>query len=150
MATRRILITIIVVVAVVVTACTPAVTEEPSGTSTTSTTTFVLPELEFGRGSMPASIPASFPMPAQAVVGATMMAGTRNITEVVITYPADLAAVVAFYTTNLPATGYEVSESAGAGEQWSLEFSSDDLSGEIRLDTAGPSLTTGALLFSHG
>jgi len=149
MATRRVSIAIIVLIAVVGAACTSGATEQPQAASTSSTTSFVLPELEFGRGSMPASIPTSFPTPDQAVIGATMMAGTRNVTEVVLTYPADLAAVVAYYTNNLPVVGYEVGGSSGNGGSWSLKFSGENLTGEIRLETVASSLTTGTLLFSH-
>ncbi|GMQ97728.1 MAG: hypothetical protein BMS9Abin17_0228 [Acidimicrobiia bacterium] len=150
MVTRRFLIAIIAVIAVVGAACTSGATEQAPVTSTSSTTSFVLPELEFGRGSMPPSIPASFPTPEQAVVGATMMAGTRNVTEVVLTFPADLAAVVAYYTNNLPVVGYEVGDSSGTAGTWSLTFSGEGLSGEIRFETVASSLTTGTLLFTHG
>jgi len=150
MTTRRILIAVITVIAVFGAACTSGATEPTSVPSTSSTTSFVLPELEFGRGSMPPSIPESFPTPEQAVVGATMMAGARNVTEVVLTYPADLAAVVAYYTNNLPVVGYEVGDSSGTGSTWSLTFSGEDLSGEIRFETIASSLTTGTLLFTHG
>jgi hypothetical protein len=99
---------------------------------------------------MPPSIPTSFPTPEQAVVGATMMSGTTNVTEVILTFPADLAAVVAYYTNNLPVVGYEVGDSSGTAGAWTLEFSGEDLSGEIRLETVASSLTTGTLLFAHG
>jgi hypothetical protein len=150
MATRRVTIAITVVIAVVGAACTSGATGQAQAASTSSTTSFVLPELEFGRGSMPASIPKSFPVPDQAVIGATMMAGTRNVTEVVLTYPADLAAVVAYYTNNLPVVGYELGNSSGNGDSWSLKFSGENLTGEIRLETVASSLTTGTLLFAHG
>lgn len=150
MATSRTLIAIILVVAVVSSACTSASSEQQGSLSTIPTTTFLLPELEFGRGSMPPSIPTSFPTPDAAVVGATMMSGSRNVTEVVLTYPADIVEVVDYYTNNLPTAGYVVTESSGGASRWSLRFSGDGLGGEIRLETAASRLTKGTLLFAHG
>lgn len=150
MVKKRTLIAIILVVAVVSSACTSGSSEQPGSSPAISTTTFLLPELEFGRGSMPPSIPTSFPTPDEAVVGATMMSGSRNVTEAVLTYPADIVVVVDYYTSTLPVAGYVVTESSGGASRWSLKFSGDRLGGEIRLETVASQLTTGTLLFTHG
>lgn len=99
---------------------------------------------------MPPSVPATFPTPEQAVVGATMMAGPRNLTEVVLTYPADIDEVVGFYTSNLPASGYRVTGSDGTVATWMLTFGNDRLSGELRLDVVASGLTAGTLSLIHG
>ncbi len=98
---------------------------------------------------MPPSVPGTFPTPEQAVVGATMMAGPRDLTEVVLTYPADIDEVVGFYVSNLPASGYNVTGSDGTAATWTVTFSDDRLSGELRLEVVASGLTTGTLSLIH-
>ena len=113
MTTRWMLKSVLILSAAVITSCSSFGSSGSVVPPSAPTSTFAMPELEFGRGSMPPSIPTTFPMPESAVVGATMMAGSRNLTEVVATYPADVDAVAGFYTANLPGSGYQVVESAG-------------------------------------
>ncbi len=150
MGSRRLLIALVVVVAVVAAACTGTTSDDLTTTTGGSTTTFELPELEFGRGVMPASVPLSWPMPDRSVIGATMIDGTRGLTEVVATYPADVSAVVDYYTQNLPVLGYEVTNSEGSDAEWRLEFSGEGLSGEVILEVGGSGVTTGTLRFIRG
>ena len=77
---------------------------------TTSTTGS---EVVFGRGSVPETVPESFPIPDEAVVGATLVDATRGLTEMILTFPADTAAVVEYYEENLPSRGYQITDSDG-------------------------------------
>ena len=97
-------------IAVVAGACT---SNSDSTAPETTTTTFDFPELEFGRGVLPGSVPALWSNPDQSVIGATMMDGTRRLTEIVITYPATVSDVASYYMTNLPVFGYEVTDASG-------------------------------------
>lgn len=145
MRTRRILIALVAVIAVVSAACTSTDTVAPE----TTTTTFEFPDLEFGREVLPASVPASWPTPDQSVIGATMIDGTRRLTEIVITYPAIVVDVSAYYTTNLPGLGYEVTSVSGSDGAATIEFSGDGVSGTIALTTGGPGLTSGTIQMTH-
>ena len=56
----------------------------------------------FGRGSVPDTVPQSFPIPDEAVVGATLVDTNRGLTEMILTLPATVDAVVTYYEENLP------------------------------------------------
>jgi hypothetical protein len=143
---RRILIALLVVVAIVSAACSSS---SGGAAPETTTTSFEFPDLEFGRGVLPASVPASWPTPDQAVIGATMMDGTRRMTEVIITYPANVTDVADYYTTNLPVLGYEITGLSGTDGATTIEFSGNAVTGTIALATAGTSLTAGTIRMIH-
>ena len=71
-------------------------------------------EVVFGRGSVPETVPESFPIPDEAVVGATLIDAARGLTEMILTFPADTAAVVVYYEENLPSRGYQITDSDGS------------------------------------
>jgi len=146
MKTRRILIALIAVIAVAAAACTSNDNAVPPETTTTS---FEFPELEFGRGVLPASVSSLWPTPEGVVIGATMIDGTRRLTEIVMTYPADVSDVAAYYTTNLPALGYEVTSTSGSGGTVTIDFSGNGVSGTIVLTTGGTGLTSGTIRMIH-
>jgi hypothetical protein len=146
MRTRRILIALVVTIAVVSAACTSS---SDSDVPETTTTSFEFPDLEFGRGILPASVPASWPTPDQAVIGATMLDGTRRVTEIVLTYPANASDVGAYYTTNLPVLGYEVTNASGSDGAVTIEFSGNGVSGVIVLTTGGTGLSAGTIRMVH-
>ena len=146
MRTRRILIALITVIAIVAAACTSSGdTADPE----TTTTSFEFPDLEFGRGVLPGSVSASWPTPEGVVIGATMVDGTRRLTEIVMTYPADVSDVASYYTTNLPVLGYEVTSTSGSGSAITIEFSGEGVSGTIALTTGGTGLTSGTIRMIH-
>ena len=102
----------------------------------------------FGRGELPATVPSGFPIPAEAVVGTTMIDRINDVTEVALTYPTTVVAVVDYFETNLVAVGYSVDESAGTDGDWTITFShSDGPSGTIRVVTAGSGVSQGAIRF---
>jgi len=143
---RQILIALVVVIAVVAGACS---SNSDSTAAETTTTTFDFPELEFGRGVLPGSVPALWPTPDESVIGATMMDGTRRLTEIVITYPATVSDVASYYTTNLPVLGFEVTDASGTDGKFTIEFSGNGVTGTIVLTTGGTGLTAGTIEMVH-
>ena len=143
---RQILIALVVVIAVVAGACS---SNSDSTAAESTTTTFDFPELEFGRGVLPASAPALWPTPDESVIGATMMDGTRRLTEIVVTYPATVSDVASYYTTNLPVLGFEVTDASGTDGSFTIEFSGNGVTGTIVLTTGGTGLTAGTIQMVH-
>ena len=141
------LIAIIAVVALVAAACSGSASGDSTDDAAETTTTVELPDLEFGRGVMPVSVPEAWPMPDQAVIGATMIDGVNGRTEVVATFPATVVETVAYYTTNLPIVGFEVTTSEGTDGQWSLEFTGQGVTGGATFKAVGSGVTAGTLEF---
>ena len=143
------------VLAIVGTMALSACDSSDSGTTTVApeTTTTVVSGGEedpvvFGRGELPGTVPSGFPIPAEAVVGTTMIDRINDVTEISMTYPATVVAVVDYFETNLVAVGYSVEESAGSDGDWTITFShSDGPGGTIRLVTAGSGVSQGAIRF---
>jgi hypothetical protein len=146
MKTRRILIALVVAIAVIAAACTSS---GDTAEQTSTTTSFDFPDLEFGRGVLPASVPALWPTPDQAVIGATMLDGSRRLTEIVMTYPANATDVADYYTTNLPALGYDVTSVSGSDGAVTIEFSGNGVTGTITLTTGGTGLSAGTIRMVH-
>ncbi|HSJ70910.1 MAG TPA: hypothetical protein VLA29_04595 [Acidimicrobiia bacterium] len=101
--------------------------------------------LVFGSGSIPATVPADFPIPSEARVGSTMVDSTRGVTEFIIVFPAGITEVVEYFGTNLPATGYTVDESSGSGTRWVIEFSRDGLDGNILVEVSAGGVSQGTI-----
>ena len=117
-------------VAFIATAC--------DGSSHETTTTIADPsDVAFGRGSVPESVPDSFPVPDEAAVGATLVDLNRGLTEMILTFPANVDAVVDYYEENLPARGYEMTVSDGTDAEWLIEFDGDGVRGVIRVKAGG-------------
>ncbi|MEN8234986.1 MAG: hypothetical protein ABFR89_08720 [Actinomycetota bacterium] len=96
----------------------------------------------FGKGSVPETVPDSFPIPDEAVVGTTLVDSNRGVTEMVLTFPAALSAVVKYYDDNLPPRGYEISTSEGAETRWSIEFAGEGVTGVIAVNVEGNGLSS--------
>lgn len=108
------------------------------GGSSEDTTTSVVVDgaasgVVFGRGSVPDAVPDSFPIPDEALVGATLVDANRELIEMVLTFPAAAASVAAYYDENLPARGYEITSSTGSDGHWVVEFNGDGVDGVIRI-----------------
>lgn len=142
-----IIIAVVAIVAVLLAGCTNenAETDSTTTTPTTAPSESGSDDLVFGSGVLPSTVPADLPIPEQAVIGSTLVDTPRGLTEVIVTYPADVTAVVDFFTTNLPVFDYVVDSSAGTDAKWEIEFSKDELSGVIVVSTAGSGLAAGAL-----
>lgn len=102
-----------------------------------TTTTIDASGVVFGRGTIPETVPTSFPVPDEARVGATLIDSNRNLTEMILTFPANVDAVVDYYEENLPARGYEITTSEGTDADWLIEFNGDGIDGVLRVKTGG-------------
>ena len=145
---------VVAVLAVVATIGLSACDSGNSGTTTSmapeTTTTEVSggddDPVVFGRGELPATVPSGFPIPAEAVVGTTMIDRINDVTEVALTYPTTVVAVVDYFEANLVAVGYSVDESAGSDGDWTITVShSDGPGGPFRVVTAGSGVSQGAI-----
>ena len=148
MATRKIMIAIVSAVAVIGAACTGGA-EESTTTSSTTTIPIEIPDLEFGSGEVPFTVPSAFPVPDSAVIGATMIDGVNGRTEMIINFPASVPDVVAFYESNLPVLGFAVTDSRGTESEWDITVSKDGVTGAIRLTFGGTGLSSGTFIFDH-
>ncbi len=156
MSTLRLSSMWLAVLAIVATIGLSACDSSDSGTTPTvapeTTTTAVSggddDPVVFGRGELPATVPSGFPIPAEAVVGTTMIDRINDVTEISLTYPTTVVAVVDYFEANLVAVGYSVDESAGTDGDWTITFShSDGPGGTIRVVTAGSGVSQGAIRF---
>ena len=99
----------------------------------------------FGRGSVPDTVPDSFPIPDEAVIGATLVDTNRGVTEMVVTFPASVQAVVKYYEENLPPNGYEITRSDGSDADWVMAFNGEGVDGVLRIKTGGSGLSAGTV-----
>jgi hypothetical protein len=146
MRTRRTLFALVAVVAITAAACS-GTSQENSSAVTDTSTTVELPDLVFGRGVMPVSVPDAWPMPEQAVIGATMIDGVNGRTEVVATFPATVVEIVTYYTTNLPVLGFEITRSEGSDGDWTIEFAGNGVTGVASFTIVGSGASAGTLEF---
>lgn len=94
----------------------------------------------FGSGSMPSTFPRDFPVPANAVIGSTLVDRVNHRSEVNMNVPVDLVSAVQFFQVGLVNQGYVVDRSEGGGTEWSIEFLRGELRGDIEF-THGAGLT---------
>jgi hypothetical protein len=113
-------------------------------TSTTGTTV-VAGSVIFGNGSMPDSVPDSFPVPASAAVGTTLHDTDSGRTEVVLVFPAEPEAVVRYFEDNLPTAGYEITTSGAAGAAHAITFTGEGFDGELIIGVGSSNASTAAL-----
>lgn len=145
---RKLMVAVIALVAVLGAACTGAA-EEPASPATTPTFATQIPDLEFGSGEVPFTVPASFPIPDVAVIGTTMIDGVNGRTEMIVNFPANVLEVVEFYETNLPVLGFEITDSKGTETEWDIAHSQDGVVGTIKVTFGGSSLSSGTFTFDH-
>jgi hypothetical protein len=145
MRTRNILIAMVAAVALLGAACTSSAEE----TTTTTTIPAEIPDLEFGKGEVPFTVPAGFPIPDTAVIGTTMIDGVNGRTEMIVSFPSPMADVVSFYETNLPATGFEITDSQGIQTRWEIDHVKDGSDGIIKLAFTSDSISTATFIFIH-
>lgn len=99
----------------------------------------------FGRGSVPDAVPGSFPIPDEAVIGATLVDTNRGLTEMILTFPAVVDTVVTYYEENLPVRGYEITSSDGTDGEWALEFNGEGVDGVIRIKAGGSGVSSASV-----
>jgi hypothetical protein len=85
----------------------------------------------FGEGQRPPAIPGDFPIPANAVIGSTMIDRTNHRTEMALQVGSELEATVQYFNVGLVSNGYVVGSSHGTATSWTIAFSRGELSGEI-------------------
>jgi len=150
MRTRKTLIAIVAVVAVLGAACTSETADQTTTSmATTTTVSTEIPDLEFGDGAVPFTVPIEFPLPDSAVVGTTMIDGVNGRSEMNVNIPAAVTEVVTYYETNLPALGFEVIDSMGSESEWDITYTKNGVEGKIHLTFGGSSVTTGTFSFDH-
>ncbi|MEA3510151.1 MAG: hypothetical protein U9R51_01830 [Actinomycetota bacterium] len=130
-------LTTLVVAAIVMAGCSSS-----SGETATTNTDANASVVVFGRGTVPEVVPDSFPIPDEAVIGATMVDPNRGLTEMIITLPASVDAVVTYYEDNLPLSGYEITSSDGSDGEWATDFNGEGVDGEIRIKAGGSGVST--------
>lgn len=103
----------------------------------------------FGEGEVPETLPDDFPIPDNAKINSTLIDYDRGVTEMLYVIPAALAAVVAFYESNLPNAGYTIESSDGSRAEWIIAFSDADVEGTLVLEVGGPEITSAVVRFTE-
>jgi hypothetical protein len=106
--------------------------------------------VEFGSGTLPASVPESFPIPESAVISSTLVDWDRGRTEVVMRIPADPAASILFYDQNLKRTGFTIVSSEGDATERLIVFMGNGIEGDLDIDPEGVQASRVVLTFTHG
>jgi len=116
---------------VVVTACSD------DTTATEDTRTVI-----FGEGEIPATVPADFPTPPNAVIGSTLIDRVNHKTEFSVQMRADLTTAVQYYEIELVNRGYVVTSSTALSDVlWRIEFNLGELLGEATINFVGEGLS---------
>ncbi len=95
----------------------------------------------FGEGVIPESVPDDFPIPANAVVGTTLVDKINNRTEFRLTLQADITATIQFFQVGLVNKGYVVDSSDGTAAEWTLRFSDGTLTGTVFITSPSPEIS---------
>jgi hypothetical protein len=143
---RRSIIALALAAAIAVSACSGSATET---TTTTEALPTDLPALEFGNGVLPVTVPSNFPMPQPSTIATTMIDGSRELTEVVFNVGGNIDDVRAFYATNLPRLGYEVSEEREGNGDTKIALVGHGIDGVITLKVVAQNITSGILVFVY-
>lgn len=104
----------------------------------------------FGSGSVPETMPAGFPIPEAAVIGSTLIDRDRGLTEMMVRASANVAALAAFFETNLPNRGFTVDSSREEGDGRKIEFSGDAGSGTVDVTAAGQGVSQALVTYLEG
>lgn len=134
----KILAAAVIAVALAAAACSDDGADTTTTTAPTSTTTTIVQgDFAFGSGAVPPSVPESFPLPDQHVVGSTLENTKTGLVEMVLTFPDDLRSVADFFEASLPEAGYEVTSAESVSPDYLIEFSGENVTGVIRVTAAG-------------
>jgi hypothetical protein len=140
---KRIIAAIVMAVAVFASACggSSSAGDLPPADS--------LPDLEFGRGEMPITVPENWPMPSQYSIGATMSDGTRVLTEVSYTTGGNIEPMVQFYEAALPDADYEIETTKLSEAETDIAFEGNGIEGNLILKQLAPGVTGATLRFTY-
>jgi hypothetical protein len=108
-----------------------------------------LPDLEFGRGEMPITVPDNWPMPSQYSIGATMIDGTRVITEVSYTASGNVEPMIVFYESALPDADYDTETTKISDHESDIAFEGNGIDGDLILKQIAPGVTGATLRFTY-
>lgn len=98
--------------------------------------------MQFNEGRIPDSVPSDFPIPARAVVGATMVDTVNHRTEFTLNIDSDSLAVIQFFTIELVNQGYVIDRSSSLDQAtWEIVFSRNEVAGTILIVSDGGGLT---------
>jgi hypothetical protein len=103
----------------------------------------------FGEGEVPETFPDGFPIPEESRIDSTLIDYDRGVAEMLLVIPVEVAAVAAYYETNLPNAGYTIESSEGNLAQWTLTFSNDDVDGAVELSAGGVEITRTLVRFTE-
>lgn len=123
------------------TTTSPSTTQAPS----TTNTTVVSGPVVFGSGTMPDTVPAEFPVPEGGAIGDTLQDTRNGRTEVVLVVPGDPRDIVAYYEENLPAAGFEITETGEQGAAQVISFTGHGVDGEVVVAVGSMTTTTVAV-----
>lgn len=90
-----------------------------------------------GEGSMPKAFPRDFPVPGDAVIGATLIDRPNHRSEANLTMESDMVSAVQFFLIGLVNRGYVVERSEGDDAAWLIEFVRGELRGSVEIDMPG-------------
>ncbi len=99
------------------------------------------PQVSFGEGSIPESVPEDFPVPPGAVVGSTLVDRVNTRTEFEVRLRQEIADLAQYYTVNLVNAGFVIEDSSQVSGQWTLEFRRDGLTGSVRMTSPEPGVS---------
>lgn len=108
-----------------------------------------LPELEFGRGELPVTVPSNWPMPQQHKIAGTMIDGTRALTEMVFTASGEILSVVASYERALPEAGYTYETTKNSETKYTITYEGNGIEGDLVLQAAAPGVTAATMTFVY-
>jgi hypothetical protein len=124
---RRRLLALGVFAMVVATGCGD---DAPSGTS-------IGDQVVFGEGEPPPAFPADFPIPANAVIGTTLVDRLNHRSEMALQIDGLVEAAVQNFTFGLVSQGYVITSSDGTAESWTIEFTRGELRGDVVFQAVG-------------
>ena len=103
------------------------------------------PTVVFGEGTIPPAIPDDFPVPADAVIGATLIDTVNTKSEFEFRTATDLEALIQNLSLGLVDAGFVVDNSSGNTLQWSLSFRRGSLEGSVELRKVAEGLSQGVV-----
>ena len=99
----------------------------------------------FGEGRIPSAIPDDFPLPADVVIGSTLVDTINTKSEFEFRTSTDLGLLVQFLSVRLVEGGYVIDESSGDVARWALAFRRGSLEGAVQLRSLGDGLSQGVV-----
>ncbi len=103
------------------------------------------PTFIFGEGTIPPAIPDDFPVPDDAVIGATLIDTINTKSEFEFRTATGLEALVQSLSLGLVDAGFVVDNSSGNTVQWTISFRRGSLEGSIELRSLENAVSQGVV-----